>query len=249
MTTLSIFSDIHANLSAMKAVRGAIEASRTDFVYCLGDIGGYASCPNESQQEVISMGCQTVMGNYDESVGNNLQDCGCHYIKPFDIEMSNTSFMWTREHTSEENKKWLRSLPKEIRFEIEGKRVLLCHGSPRSTTEYLFETRSDGYLKQFTAGGSSDAQADIIIFGHTHVPYHSTVDGTHFINTGSVGRPKDGDPRAGYCVVTITGSTVSVEQVRVPYDIDETVKGIREAGLPEYFAQYLQTGGRVTGHE
>lgn len=239
----AIFSDIHANLPAMQVVRDQIESQNFDGIYCLGDIGGYASEPNETQAEIMAMGCPTILGNYDEGVGFERGDCGCLYTKPFDIEMSNTSFLWTREHTSDENKVWLRALPREIRFEVQGRRVLLCHGSPRETTEYLFENRSDGYLRQFTPDGKADAQADIILFGHTHVPYHRVVDGVHFINTGSVGRPKDGDPRAGYAVLSVSADDISVEQIRLEYDVEVAAKRLIEAGFPDYFAGYLRKGG------
>lgn len=245
MKRFAIFSDIHANLPAMEAVRDHIQSQTFDAVYCLGDLGGYASQPNEVEQVIRDMNVPTILGNYDEGVGFNGQDCGCHYVKPFDIEMSNTSFLWTRDHTTDENKEWLRGLPREIRFEVEGLRVLLCHGSPRETTEYLFENRSDGYLRQFTNGGVADAHADVILFGHTHVPFHRVVDNVHFINTGSVGRPKDGDPRAGYCVLTIESGEVTTEQVRLEYDVELAASRLVEAGLPEYFAEYLRKAGNV----
>ncbi len=241
----AIFSDVHANLPAMLAVKTSIEASSFDGVFCLGDLGGYASEPNEVQALIMEMGCPTVLGNYDEGVGFELDSCGCHYVKPFDIEMSNTSFFWTRDCTSTPHKTWLKGLPREIRFTAEGHKILLCHGSPRDTTEYLFENRSDGYLKQFTAGGVADAQADVIVFGHTHVPFHRVVNGVHFINTGSVGRPKDGNPEAGYCVLTISQNSVISEQIRVPYDVEAACSRLIEAGLPNYFADYLRTGGQV----
>jgi len=245
MTKLAIFSDIHANLPAMEAVRGHILAQSFDGIYCLGDIGGYASEPNEVQELIMGMGCPTIMGNYDEGVGFNRDDCGCHYIKPFDIEMSNVSFLWTRGQTTDEHKEWLRQLPRELCIDIEDNRVLLCHGSPRDTTEYLFENRSEGYLKQFVEGGKADAHADIIVFGHTHVPYHREVAGVHFINTGSVGRPKDGNSQAGYCVLAIDGKSVSVEQMRIDYDVELACQRLISAGLPEYYAEYLRTGGQV----
>jgi putative phosphoesterase len=240
---LAIFSDIHANLAAMEVVANHILDHAYDRVYCLGDLGGYAAEPNDVQLVIQEMECPTILGNYDEGVGFHLDDCGCHYIKPFDIEMSNISFLWTREHTTDKNKEWLRELPREIRLKIEGQRVLLCHGSPASTTEYLFETRSDGYLRKFTPGGKQDAMADVIVFGHTHVPFHRMVDGVDFVNTGSVGRPKDGDPRAGYCVLTIDGKNVSSEQIRLPYGVEKTCGRLIAAGLPAYFAEYLRTGG------
>ena len=245
MKKYAIFSDVHANLPAMQAVAEDIKSQEWDGVFCLGDLGGYASQPNEVQALIEAEGWPTILGNYDEGVGFNGDDCGCHYTKPFDIEMSNTSFLWTRSATTDESKEWLRALPREIRFEAEGLRVLLCHGSPRSTTEYLFENRSDGFLKQFVEGGSDDAKADVILFGHTHVPYHKVVEGVHFINTGSVGRPKDGDPRAGYSVLTLDGGEVSWHQARVEYDVELACSRLVEAGLPEYFAEYLRKAGQV----
>lgn len=229
----------------MEVVAAHIKHGAYDGVYCLGDIGGYAAEPNETQALIMDLGCPTLMGNYDEGVGFDKDDCGCHYVKPFDIAMSTVSFEWTRDNTTPANKAWLRELPREIRLEVEGWRILLCHGSPRSTTEYLFETRADSFLSKFTAGGEADAHADIIVFGHTHVPYHRAVSGVDFINTGSVGRPKDGDPRAGYCVLTLDEDSVTVEQVRLPYDVELACTRLIDAGLPAYFADYLRTAGQV----
>jgi putative phosphoesterase len=248
---LAVISDIHANLQALQAVLADIDRRESkepfDAIYCLGDLGGYGGQPNEVQGSLMERAYPTISGNYDENVGNNGGDCGCHYIKPFDIEMSNISFGWTREHTTDQHKEWLRKLPMEIRFEIGGKRVLLCHGSPRSNTEYLFENRSDGYLRRFTRGGRADAHADIIVFGHTHVPYHRVVDGVNFVNTGSVGRPKDGDARAGYFVLTVGADGVESEQIRVEYDVERACAELLAVGLPGYFAEYLRSGGEAKG--
>ena len=244
-TKLAIFSDIHANLPAMGEVASHIRDNDYDGVYCLGDLGGYSSEPNEVRELVQYLGCPTVLGNCDEGVGFDKDSCGCNYVKPFDIQMSDVSFFWTRDHTTDANKAWLRALPREIHLDVGGRRVLLCHGSPASTTEYLFETRSEPYLQKFTAGGRNDAHADVIVFGHTHVPYHRVVDSVHFVNTGSVGRPKDGDPRAGYCVLTIDGGRVTAEQVRLEYDVEAACSRLIAAGLPPYFADYLRLGGNV----
>ena len=246
---LAIFSDIHANLPAMEVVAEHIRQGNYDGVYCLGDLGGYASQPNETQDLVQALGCPTILGNYDEGVGFERESCGCNYVKPFDIQMSDISFFWTREHTSDTHKAWLRELPRQLRVKVGDLDVLLCHGSPSSTTEYLFETRSDAYLSKFTIGGVGDAQADVIVFGHTHVPFHRELQGVHFVNTGSVGRPKDGDPRAGCCVLTIDGDQVTAEQIRLEYDVETACARLIQAGLPAYFAEYLRTGGSVTPPE
>jgi putative phosphoesterase len=250
-TRIALFSDVHANLPALDVVLADLDRKAAeepfDAVYCLGDLGGYGGQPNGVQESILAAGYPTISGNYDENVGFNGDDCGCHYVKPLDIEMSNISFNWTKEHTTDANKEWLRSLVRKIRLDVEGRRIVLCHGSPRSNTEYLFENRSDGYLRQFTAGGRADAHADVICFGHTHVPYHRTVAGVDFVNTGSVGRPKDGNPQAGYCILTIDGDSVHSEQVRLNYDVELACKRLLDAGLPPYFAEYLRTGGKVPG--
>lgn len=244
-----LFSDIHANLAAFESVLRDIDARNrdgpSDAIYCLGDIGGYAASPNEVQDLLMARGYATVAGNYDENVGFDRDNCGCRYVDAFDIKMSDISFTWTREHTTREHKAWLRKLHHEIRLKVAGQRVLLCHGSPRSNTEYLFINRSDGYLRQFTHGGRYDARADVVCFGHTHVPYHREVNGVHFINTGSVGRPKDGRPEAGYCILSVNADSVDAEEVRVTYDVEDTCTRLLEAGLPEYFAHYLRAGGIV----
>lgn len=87
------------------------------------------------------------------------------------------------------------------------------------------------------------AAGDVIAFGHTHKPWHRAVDGVHFVNTGSVGRPKDGDPRAGYLTIDFAGPAPAVEIVRVAYDVEAAAQGVIASGLPREFAAHLRTGG------
>jgi diadenosine tetraphosphatase ApaH/serine/threonine PP2A family protein phosphatase len=87
---------------------------------------------------------------------------------------------------------------------------------------------------------------DVLAFGHTHKPWHRVVDGMQFVNTGSVGRPKDGDWRASYVLLDLQQGSSSVEIVRVEYDVNATIAGLREAGLPDEFAEFLRTGGVAT---
>jgi diadenosine tetraphosphatase ApaH/serine/threonine PP2A family protein phosphatase len=87
---------------------------------------------------------------------------------------------------------------------------------------------------------------DVIAFGHSHRPWHRVVDGVHFVNTGSVGRPRDGDPRAGYVMLVVNESGLAVEFERVTYDVEEAAKGILASELPNELADLLRTGGRAT---
>ncbi|MGH9411694.1 MAG: metallophosphoesterase family protein [Vicinamibacterales bacterium] len=234
---LAIFSDIHGNLPALEAVLADIQRQGVDAVYCLGDLVGYGASPNEVTEHVQRARIPTVMGNYDDGVGYDRDDCGCAYREEEDRARGQRSLEWTRTHTTEGNKAFLRSLHPHIRFDADGKRVLLVHGSPRKLNEYLFEDRPISSFRRLAA--SSDA--DVVAFGHTHKPYAKTVDGVLFLNVGSVGKPKDGDWRA--CYATLDVPIASVAFVRVPYDVQRAMAAIRETDLPHQFADDLTTAG------
>jgi putative phosphoesterase len=236
----AIFSDIHGNLPAIEAVLEDIHKQHPDRVYCLGDLVGYASSPNEVTERIRREGFPTVMGNYDDGVGVDRDECGCAYKEALDRELGQQSLEWTKAHTTDGNKAFLRTLVPEIRFDIDGKRVLLVHGSPRKMNEYLFEDRA---ISSFQRHAQS-SNADVIVFGHTHVPYTKTVDGVLFVNIGSVGKPKDGDPRACYAVFDFAGETApAVTFRRINYDISAAAEAIRRTDLPHKFARDIELGG------
>lgn len=235
---LAIISDIHSNLHALQAVWEDLEAQRPDAVFCLGDLVGYGAYPNEVIEFISDHDLPTVMGNYDEGVGFDLHDCGCVYKDPEMDRMGRESLMWTRHQTTNKNKLYLQSLPIQIRQADRVPSILMVHGSPRKINEYLYEDRPEAsFIRIARAAG-----ADIILFGHTHLPYRKRVDNTLLVNTGSVGKPKDGDPRAGYALLFLGGRT-NVEFRRVGYDVDAATDAIRLAGLPEHFAEQLIEGG------
>ena len=235
---IAIFSDIHGNLPALKAVLADIEAQEPDRVYCLGDLVGYAASPNEVVDLIRQRGLPTVMGNYDDGVGFERAECGCAYREPLDQELGQQSLEWTKAHTTEANgKAFLRELVPQIRFEADGKRILLVHGSPRKMNEYLFEDRP---LSSFQRLARS-SEADVIAFGHTHMPYLKRVDGVLFVNVGSVGKPKDGDARGCYAVLETPQLAVALR--RVPYDVAAAAQAIRQTSLPAKFARDLELAG------
>jgi putative phosphoesterase len=229
------FSDIHGNLHALGAVLDAIERQRPDRVYCLGDLVGYGAYPNEVIDLVRQKAFPTIMGNYDDGVGFDRDDCGCAYTDDEMRRLGHLSLMWSRKHVTEENKAFLRSLLPNIRFEVEGKRVLLVHGSPRRINEYVYADRLPASLARIAAA----ADSDVLVFGHTHLPYTKDVEGVLFVNDGSVGKPKDGDPRAAYAVLEV-GAQVQARIVRVPYDVEAAAAAVRASGLPAHFADLLQ---------
>ena len=235
---LGILSDIHANLHALEAVWQDLEQQHPDAVYCLGDLVGYGAFPNEVVSFIRERQVPTIMGNYDEGVGFDLGACGCVYRDPELARLGDLSLLWSREHTSAENKLFLQGLPLQIRLEDRRPTLLLVHGSPRKMNEYLYEDRPGATFERIAAA----AAADVLLFGHTHLPYQKKVAKVLFVNTGSVGKPKDGDQRAGYMILE-TGRRPRVEFRRVEYDVAAAARAVRESGLPPHFADMLESGG------
>jgi putative phosphoesterase len=235
---IAIISDVHGNIHALDAVLADVEAQHPDRVYCLGDLVGYGAFPNEVVGRIRERGIPTIIGNYDDGVGFERDECGCAYKEETDRQLGQRSLEWTKAHTIADNKAFLRGLLPQIRFEADGKRVLLVHGSPRKINEYLFEDRPLSSFERLAQ--SSDA--DVILFGHTHVPYTKSAGGVLFVNAGSVGKPKDGDPRACYALLDLTSAT-PVHFRRVEYDIAGAASAIRATDLPHKFARDLELAG------
>jgi putative phosphoesterase len=232
---IAIFSDIHGNLQALEAVLADIAAQTPDAIYCLGDLVGYGAAPNDVTERIRGARFPTVMGNYDDGVGFDRDECGCAYREERERLLGDRSLAWTKAQTTADNKAFLRSLHKEIRFQADGKRILLVHGSPRKMNEYLFEDRPIASFQRLAASSAANA----IVFGHTHKPYVKEVDGVTFVNVGSVGKPKDGDWRACYVILEEGEARFR----RVEYDVRGAAAAIRATDLPHEFAEDVETGG------
>lgn len=245
----ALISDIHANLPALRAVLehigGQPDVAAT---YHLGDLVGYAPWPNETVALLRDVRVPGIAGNYDSTVATDYKHCGCRYEDPRQEALSHLSYEWTRAHVSEETKRFLGSLPFRMDLRPQGGHqpgptIVLVHGTPTLNTLYWTADRTDAFCAKMAAHAGAQP-GDVICFGHTHVPWTREVGGIHFVNTGSVGRPKDGDWRAGYVLLDVSDGNSTVEFVRVEYDLDEAVRGIRASELPDDFADYLATGGK-----
>jgi predicted phosphodiesterase len=243
----ALISDIHSNLPALDAVLADI-AARPDVnaTYHLGDLIGYAPWPNEVVTAIRSRGIAGVAGNYDSTTATNYKHCGCQYEDPHQEELAHLSYEWTRNHVTDETKVFLKGLP--FRIDIRplgghqaGPTAILVHGNQTLNTVYVKEDRSDDFLAKM-AHGLNAKPGDVVCFGHTHKPWHRVVGGIHFVNTGSVGRPKDGDWRAGYVLLNIDGN-IDVNVMRIEYDVEGAAHGIRNSGLPDEFTKFLLSGG------
>ena len=254
---IALFSDIHANFPAMEALFRDLDSRKPDATYCLGDLVGYNIWPNEVINEIRKRGIPTIAGNYDFGIGRTSDECGCAYKTESEKEMGKISISYTNSIIKSEERNYLRTLPAHIRveFQLNDDRMslLLVHGSPRKINEYLFEDREEKSLLRIM----QDADADIMCFGHTHKPYHRILNSAdngkdhfrHAINIGSVGKPKDGDRRGCYVMVTVNDSSsnnvpgsIGVEFIRFEYDVEMAAKAVEDSPLPNEYADMLRKG-------
>jgi len=252
---IAFFSDIHGNLPALEAVLADIDQRGADMVFCLGDLVGYAPWPNEVVAEIRRRGIPTLAGNYDQGIGLASSDCGCAYKTDTDKGLGAQSIAYTNRVVGEEERRYLRLLPKHMRLDFQDEpttlSLLMVHGSPRRINQYLFEDFPEGSFERLLEG----AGADILLFGHTHKPYHRTLayelEGEtryrHALNIGSVGKPKDGDPRAAYLLLHLDQTTsltnpasLRSEFVRVAYDVEKAAQAVEASPLPNEYADMLR---------
>lgn len=231
------FSDVHGNLPALEAVLSDIEGQGVGKILHCGDLVGYGPFPNEVVDLIMSKGIIGVMGNYDDGVGFERDDCGCAYTDESQKLLGHRSLDWTKTHLTEENKEFLRILPRELRFSQGAFKVLLTHGSPRRINECLYEDRpAKTFNRLLELGG-----CNLLVCGHTHLPYHKVINDKHVVNVGSLGKPKDGDPRATYALLTLAGG-LSVDFRRVSYDVERMARAIEASDLPHEYAEMIRRG-------
>jgi putative phosphoesterase len=232
---VAVITDIHGNLTALEASLAAIDAIGVDALYCGGDLVGYGPHPNEVCALVQERAIPTIYGNYDYAIGRGLDDCGCAYVTAHDRELGQRSVEWTLAHTEEPARAYMRGLPFDLRFDMDGHRVRLVHGSPRKVNEYLFEEKPASLYERLAAS----SECEVLVFGHTHKPWNHEYGGVLFVNCGSVGKPKDGDPRCAFAILESDADGVEASIERVPYDAEAVAREVAASGLPSEYADKL----------
>ena len=236
MNRIAVITDIHGNLLALQASLAAIDAIGVQGIYCGGDLVGYGPHPNEVCALIKAREIPTIYGNYDYAIGRELNDCGCAYVTERDRALGQQSVAWTLAHTDQRSKDFMRALPFDLRFQLGDAPIHLVHGSPRKVNEYLFEDKPASLYERLAAA----EEADVLVFGHTHKPWVRSYGGVLFVNCGSVGKPKDGDPRAGFAILELDeAGQVAVSIQRVVYDAAAVAREVEAVGLPGEYAQKL----------
>jgi putative phosphoesterase len=236
LNRVAVITDIHGNLPAVEASLQAIETIGVDAVYCGGDLVGYGPHPNEVCRLIEERGIPTIYGNYDYAIARDLEDCGCAYVTQHDRQLGQQSVDWTLKNTNQQSKDFMRGLPFDLRFKLGDVPIHLVHGSPRKVNEYLFEDKPARLYERLAAA----EEARALVFGHTHKPWMNTFGGVLFVNCGSIGKPKDGDPRAAFALLDLDDDgEVRASIERVLYDAEAVAREVVAAGLPGEYAEKL----------
>lgn len=228
MLKVAVISDVHANLEALEAVLAEVRGLD---LYCLGDLVDYGADPNEVVELVRERKVRAVLGNHDRAA---LQG---------DVSMFNAwaaiSSKWTARTLSEDSSIFLRGLPLNLRLDLDGIRGFFVHGSPDDPLwEYVSPTTHHLLFGHYLA----KVDSRLVGMGHTHVPYVWAEEAGTVFNPGSVGQPRDGDPRASFAILSVVRGMLEVEVRRAEYNREKAASKIRKAGLPEFFAERLSTG-------
>lgn len=249
---IGVLGGVYNNLLALEEAIADARARGVEQLFCLGDLGGFGPLPNRVFPILFENQVEVVQGNYDYAIGHDDPDCGCGYTDPMDNYYAQLSYDYTREHTGEQYKRWMRTLPGLIRVRLGEHRVLMCHGSPRRNNEFLWEsTTSDAFLRRLFR----EYETDLILASHTGIKWHRMVadrSGSgekHFVNVGVIGRPEnDGWTNVWYTVLeaTGTGNELRVEFVPVRYDHERLADLMADESLPEEFIETILTGWWTT---
>ncbi len=230
---IALIGDIHANLPALEVVIADARAQGAEALWNIGDFVGYGPFPEEVVQFCLGLEMPAVLGNYDQKVLRY----ATHGVKTKN-PLKRMAFAWASAQLSPASRAYLEALPEQRRIQALGWTALLCHGSPASIQEHLTPQTPASRLVELAAL----AAAPLVICGHSHQPFARQAGGAWFINTGSVGRPDDGDPRACYALLDLNPGGMAVEHRRLDYDVDRAVREIHARGLPDEFGEMLRQG-------
>jgi len=240
---IAVFGGAYSNPYALRALLNDAGQRGCRRVYCLGDLGGFGAEPEALWPLLVDGRVQCIAGNYDVAIGRGDDNCGCGYRDRRDNEFAQVAYDYTRAHTSPAFAAWMRSLPHDHRETIAGVDLHMVHGSPIGVNDFFWESLSDNEVtERLEASG-----ADIVLCTHSGLPWVKRLGGRTAVNVGVIGRPaNDGRREVWYAVVDLADGQAKVELVDLHYDWAAQAASVRAAGLPEAFADTIETGWWTT---
>ncbi len=254
---IAVFGGVYSNHLALRAVIADARRRGAEALFCLGDLGAFGPHPDRVFPLLVENGVQTLQGNYDDSIARGLDDCQCGYTDPRDNHFARISYRYTFENTSPRWRAWMGKLPTEMRLRLGGRRVLMCHGSPRRMNEFLWESTSpDGFLQKLCR----DHEADVLLCTHTGLHWQRRLPGGRLVvNVGAIGRPaNDGRTDVWYALLSTdpAGAPTAaeprrpeVEFIAVAYDHTALAQEMADESLPEEFIATILSGWWTTCNE
>ncbi len=226
---IACFSDIHGNLPALEAAVAAARAQGAEQMICAGDITGYGPFPDDVCRFLQQQNIPSIKGNYDQKVLDVLEEGkgAAGQIPPKKRKI----LLWTAEHISRKAQQYLSGLPDHLDLALDsGHQILVVHGSPLSLDDAIYPSITRPGLQ--TKLG--DSEPDVLLCGHTHIPFAKRIGGVLIVNCSSVGHPVDGDPRPAYALIRAERDAQPHGHiVRFDYDRDQTIAALKKTSLPK----------------
>ncbi len=238
-----LLSDIHANFQALKSITVMFPPDDFDYIINCGDSLVYGPSPNKTLKWLRKNKSISILGNTDRKI-IKLNE-GNDFKKPSNPE-KRIMYDWTSQQLTAKNKRYLQTLEKEESFSLQlpsnkELNIGVFHGSPADPDEFLFPDTPEQRFQDLTL----ECKSDIIVFGHSHTPFHRTVGSKHFINPGSVGRMFDGNPKASCATIYISNSEIVVKHYRIPYDTGKVSSLLTKNNLPPIYGRMFTIGKKL----
>jgi len=238
---VALLGGIYSNYPALAEALRLARARDVDAMAALGDFGAFGPHPDRTIELLRGQRVTAIQGNYEESLSSDAADCRCGYTDPRDNHFAQISYDYTRDRTAAEHKRWMGTLPKQLRLTVAGRELLLCHGSPRRINEFLWSSVTpEPFIRKLLR----DHGTDLIVCTHTGLHFKRFVGPCRgVVNAGALGRPaNDGRSAVWFAIIGQVEGRLVAEFVPVGYDHERLAREMRDDGLPSQFVETIVTG-------
>lgn len=243
--SVALLGGIYSNHLALAEALRLARRRAVDAVVALGDFGAFGPHPDRALEILRRERVPAIQGNYEESLASDASDCHCGYTDPRDNHYAQISYDYTRERTAREHKRWMATLPGQMRLVVGRRRVLLCHGSPRRINEFLWRSMTpEPFIRKLLR----DHDADVVACTHTGLHWRRWLEpGRGIVNVGALGRPaNDGRTSVWFAVLSVAAGELEAEFVPVEYDHERLAREMEAERLPPEFGETIRTGWWTT---